>query len=195
MAAARHDREKVVQKATELFWSRGFHATSMRNLQQAIDLRPGSIYASFGSKEGLFKEALQHYADSNRARFEACIAAADGPLEGLKQFVRDSVIGRRGKAPNEICMLVKTVAELTEEDGDLLAFARQKLADVERTFAAVLEQAQQQGEVDPARDPARMARYLQIQLMGLRAYARTRGSDEELGELIDDIFAHLLPQT
>lgn len=191
MASAKYDRDEVISKATALFWSRGFHATSMRNLQQAVDLRPGSIYASFGSKEGLFKAALQHYTDANRARFEDCMAAAPSALEGLKQFVRDSVIARQGSAPNEICMLVKTVAELTEEDGELLSFARQKLADVETAFAAILKQAQAQGEVDPARDPARMARYLQIQLMGLRAYARANGADDELLKLIEDAFSYL----
>ena len=60
--SAKFNREDIIQKAANLYWEKGFHATSMRNLQEVIDMRPGSIYASFGSKEGLFKEALQHYA-------------------------------------------------------------------------------------------------------------------------------------
>ncbi|MFA0500949.1 TetR/AcrR family transcriptional regulator, partial [Vibrio sp. 10N.222.46.A1] len=52
---AKFDRQDVVDKATNLYWEKGFHATSMRNLQDVIDMRPGSIYAAFGSKEGLFK--------------------------------------------------------------------------------------------------------------------------------------------
>ncbi len=60
---AKFDRQKVIDKATNLYWKKGFHATSMRNLQTEIDMRPGSIYAAFGSKDGLFKEALRNYAD------------------------------------------------------------------------------------------------------------------------------------
>lgn len=66
MSTAKHDRQDAIQKATDLFWEKGFHATSMRNIQQAMDMRPGSIYASFGSKEGLFQESLQHYAGKRR---------------------------------------------------------------------------------------------------------------------------------
>lgn len=191
MASAKYDRQEVIRKATDLFWSRGFHATSMRNIQQAIDMRPGSIYACFGSKEGLFKEVLAFYAEANRARLEACLQAAPSALEGLKQFFRASVTGMGTSAPNEMCMLIKSIAELTEEDGELLADAKQRLRQVEETFAQILRRAQQQGDIDPSRDPSRMARYLQVQLMGLRAYARANGADAELRRLIEDAFAYL----
>ena len=46
------EREQVVYAASQLFWEKGFHATSTRDLQDAINMRPGSIYAAFGSKEG-----------------------------------------------------------------------------------------------------------------------------------------------
>ncbi len=49
----KHDRQVAIRKATDLFWKKGFHATSMRNLHDVIDMHPGSIYASFGSKESV----------------------------------------------------------------------------------------------------------------------------------------------
>ena len=60
--ATKFDRQDAVDKATHLYWEKCFHGTSMRNLQDVIDMRPGSIYACFGSKEGLFKEVLNNYA-------------------------------------------------------------------------------------------------------------------------------------
>ena len=59
---AKFDRTEVVEKATNLYWEKGYHGTSMRDLQTTVDLRPGSIYAAFGSKDNLFKEAINHYA-------------------------------------------------------------------------------------------------------------------------------------
>ncbi|MCT7654735.1 TetR/AcrR family transcriptional regulator [Oceanimonas sp. NS1] len=56
----------------------------MRTIQAAIDMRPGSIYASFGSKEGLFQEALTHYARSSRSRLAACVERASSPLKGYE---------------------------------------------------------------------------------------------------------------
>ncbi|MEH6648650.1 MAG: TetR/AcrR family transcriptional regulator [Motiliproteus sp.] len=191
MSTVKHDRQEAIQRATDLFWEKGFHATSMRNIQQAIDMRPGSIYASFGSKEGLFKETLQDYAKASGIRLNACLEASSSPLEGLRLFIKDSVIGCRESAPSGMCMLVKTISELTDENAELLAEAKRLLVGVETKFIALLEQAQQCGELDRSKSPQRMARYLQVQLMGLRAYARANEGDDQLNALIDDVFDHL----
>lgn len=191
MSTAKHDRQEAIQKATDLFWAKGFHATSMRNIQQAMDMRPGSIYASFGNKEGLFKETLQHYADSSKARLNACVEEASSPLKGLKLFIRDAVIGCREKAPSGMCMLVKTISELTGENADLLEQAKGLVKEMEHAFMEVLIQAQELGEIDANKAPDRLARSVQVQLMGLRAYVRANDGDEEIDALIDDAFAHL----
>lgn len=191
MSTAKHDRQEAIEKATDLFWEKGFHATSMRNIQQAMDMRPGSIYASFGSKEGLFKETLQHYADSSKTKLIACVEEESSPLMGLKLFIRDAVIGCREKAPSGMCMLVKTISELTGENQDLLDQAKDLVKEMEQAFMEVLVQAQEQGEIDSSKAPDRLARSVQVQLMGLRAYARANDGDEEVNALIDDIFDNL----
>ncbi|MEH6822606.1 MAG: TetR/AcrR family transcriptional regulator [Motiliproteus sp.] len=183
---AKQDRQDVIQKATGLFWEKGFHATSMRNIQQVIDMRPGSIYASFGSKEGLFKETLHHYAHTGLARLDACAEASSSPLEGLKLFITESVTGSRKSAPSGMCMLVKTISELTHDNADLLAEAKRLLGVIEEAFAVLLVQAKERGELDSSKDPERLARYLQVQLMGLRAYARANDDDAHIDALIED---------
>ena len=188
---AKFDRSEAIQKATNLFWEKGFHATSMRNLQDAIDMRPGSIYASFGSKEGLFKEALQCYSDSALAFLESCVAETSSPLEALKTFIKFNVVGSRKSSPSNLCMLVKTISELTEDNAELLAESKRLLAISEKAFAVLLSKAKDHGEIDASSDPKRLARFLQMQMMGLRAYARASDSDARVNELIDDVFAQL----
>lgn len=189
-SSAKYDREVAIRKATNLFWAKGFHATSMRNIQQAMDMRPGSIYASFGSKEALFKLALQCYLEQGQRKLEVSVFEAGSPLAGLKQFVEDAVLNSNDLAPSGMCMLVKTISELTEEHADLLAEARRLLKKMEQVFASVLHQAQAAREIDQDTDCDRLARYLQMQFMGLRAYARaTEDHGSQLQDLIDDTFA------
>jgi AcrR family transcriptional regulator len=188
---AKHDRQDAIQKATYLFWKKGFHATSMRNLQEVIDMRPGSIYACFGSKEGLFKETLRHYADTSLAQLTACTETAPSPLEALRMFIQSAVIGSRISSPSGMCMLVKSISELTEENADLLTEAKRLLSAVEDALAALLAQAKECGELDESKDPRRLACFLQMQLMGLRAYTRANDGDARVNELIDDVFACL----
>lgn len=190
-SAAKHDRQEVIHKATRLFWEKGFHATSMRNLQEVIDMRPGSIYASFGSKEGLFKEALQCYAIAGQQRLADCIDDSSSPLEALKSFITLTVMADRDALPSDMCLLMKTVAELTDDNAELLAEAKRLLGKIEDAFTELLLQAQRNGELDRSRDARRLARLMQMQLMGLRAYARTNDGCDRVSDLIDDAFACL----
>lgn len=190
--SAKYDRQEVVQKATDLFWRKGYHATSMRNLQEAVDLRPGSIYGGFGSKEGLFKETLQNYADKSVETLKSFSEIHDSPLEALKAFVTSVVsVSKSPQAPSNMCMLVKTISELTEDNAELVAEAQRLLARMESEFAELFKQAQNNGELDATKDPKRLASLLQLQLMGLRAYVRSN-KDANVEQLIEDAFATML---
>ncbi|WP_238062442.1 helix-turn-helix domain-containing protein [Psychrobacter sp. Ps3] len=57
---------QALEHAIALFWQKGFHATSLKDIEHALDMRPGSIYAAFGNKDGLFQEALDYYASAWR---------------------------------------------------------------------------------------------------------------------------------
>lgn len=188
--AAKFDRQQVINQATDLYWQKGFHATSMRNLQDVIDMRPGSIYAAFGSKDGLFKEVLHNYTQQGITHLNRCLDEASSPLEGLKQFIRHIVINTKHEAPSGMCMLAKTIAELTEEHQQLLEEAQSCFKTMELAFADVMRQAQQYNEVPPQKDPLKLARHLQVQVAGLRTYAKANDDDALLQEMIDDIFIH-----
>jgi AcrR family transcriptional regulator len=187
---AKFDRQQVVDKAKDLYWQKGFHATSMRNLQDVIDMRPGSIYATFGSKEGLFKEALQHYKNSGLATLAKCRENSDSPIAALKLFMRKLIVDTQKGAPNSICMLAKTVAELTDQNQELLDLAIAAMNEIEKAFEALVIEAQSMGEVDSAKDSARLASHVQIQISGLRTYAKTHPGAQNLNSMIDEVFAH-----
>ncbi len=56
-----YDRDQVIGQATAVFWERGYGQTSVCDLVAATGLQPGSLYAAFGSKKGVFLEVLDHY--------------------------------------------------------------------------------------------------------------------------------------
>lgn len=189
--SSKQNRQDVVDKATNLYWEKGFHGTSMRNLQDVIDMRPGSIYAAFGSKEGLFKEALQHYAQQGADNLAAFKASSGSPLKGLKLFVEAAVINSQTCAPSGMCMLAKTISELTEEHPELLAEATRLLNAVEQDLTNTFIEAQSAGEIDKDKDAQQLARYLQVQIMGLRTYARVAPDKKAVNEMIQTLFTSL----
>jgi AcrR family transcriptional regulator len=58
------DRGAALEAAMVLFWRKGFAATSMNDLCDAMDVRSPSLYAAFGSKEALYREALERYVET-----------------------------------------------------------------------------------------------------------------------------------
>ena len=56
-----YDRDEVTDRAMRLFWAQGFHATSTRELTDAMGVNAYSLYAEFGSKEALYEAALERY--------------------------------------------------------------------------------------------------------------------------------------
>ncbi len=59
------DRDAALDAATEMFWRRGFSATSMADLCEAMGISAPSLYAAFGSKEDLYEAALKHYSETS----------------------------------------------------------------------------------------------------------------------------------
>ena len=187
---AKFDRQDVVDKATNLYWEKGFHATSMRNLQDVIDMRPGSIYAAFGSKEGLFKETLARYTELGILNLNQFRSETGSPIKALENFVKRAVVESKQSAPNGMCMLAKTVAELTDEHAELLEEAKKSLKIMESEFAKLIAEAQELGEISKEREPTQLARHVQVQIAGLRTYAKTCDDIDLLNSMVEDIFKY-----
>ncbi len=184
---ASYDRDKVLKSAMDLFWAKGFHATSLKDLETALDMRPGSIYAAFGSKEGLYAEALRLYSGTTQAGL-AAMMASDGPrLKALANYVRFLGGQERIAVPSRACMLVKTILEMPDDDPKLRSLAEELIDRMEAALAETLRNAKAAGELPEDADPVRLAGRLQAELIGLRAYAQRINAQDRVAQVAEDI--------
>lgn len=188
---AKYNRNDVIHKAMLLFWEKGYNGTSTRDLQQVLDMRPGSIYAAFGSKEQLYREALEHYSQEMSELLSQCITDAGSPLAGLEMFFHRVIIDLCDSNPCEICMLAKTLTEVRETQPERMALARQLLKLTEDRFMDILQQAKECGEIAERADPRILAKQLQVQMIGLRIYMKASRNPKSLSEQISSIFSNL----
>lgn len=162
------DREQVLGRATEAFWEHGYCATSISQLVEATQLKPGSLYAAFDSKQGLFLAALDFYAGRSLERLRGALDGAADPLQGIRRFFGQLVrAGAEGKRPRG-CLLVNTVLEVGRHDPEVQARVKAHLAEIESVFVAALEEAQVQGLLAAERSPRSVARFLMTTIWGLR---------------------------
>ena len=187
--SAGFNKEDVLEKAMRLFWARGYHPTSMKDLETAIDMRPGSIYAAFGSKEALFGEALQRYAAKSREQLAEMMKHEASPIAGLAAHIRKLGANISTSTPSNACMLVKTLLETAHVNPELRDQTEGLIEDVETGFADAFRQAQKQGQIDEKLDAGLLASRLQSDIFGMRAYAERSVDRERITQLADQIAA------
>lgn len=167
------DPDVVLDRALELFWERGYDATSMADLVEHLGIGRASLYATFGSKHDLYLKALDRYLlRVNPSPLE--YLSRPGPALPLvrtlvERYARECAedVHRRG------CMVVNAAIERLP--GDPLVARRVEMAwdGLEAALAAALHRAQAQGELSPEKDPRSLARFFLVFLQGLRVLSKT----------------------
>ena len=193
---ARHDYAISLERAAHLFWEKGYHACSLKDLEATLDMRPGSIYAAFGSKEQLFEAALMTYYQQLVQGMEEVLEAHERVLDGLSAYLRRLAAEATGStgarsAPVSACMMVKTLLEVTTDTPGLSHTVNQLFDRIESDLTALLEHALDQGELPRGSDCARLARLWQAQIMALRTFAHREVDAESVEQLAEDMVALL----
>lgn len=181
-----YDRDALIAQARDLFWRQGWAGTSLKDLERALKLKPGSFYAAFGSKDALYALTLERYTQDGMARLRA-LADELGPKAALQAQPRRVI--EDADAPTRACMLAKTYAELQAKDHDLATAAGTHLAQMRACFADLFRRAQNAGEIGADHDPERLATRYQSDLLGLRLSAER--SDVDAQAIAADIAADL----
>ncbi|HKH09517.1 MAG TPA: TetR/AcrR family transcriptional regulator [Rubrobacter sp.] len=169
--------EEALDAAVQLFWLRGYGATSMRDLLDGMGIGRGSFYDTFGDKHALFLAALDRFESSRTSWIDE--ALEDSGLDGIEEVFRRTIEGMVRFEPRRGCLLANTAVELAPHDPEVAARISRYVRRTEEAFTGALVRAQGAGEI-PAEssDPKVLARFLVSNLHGLRVLARA-GSDRQ----------------
>jgi AcrR family transcriptional regulator len=189
--AAPYDRDAALDAALTLFWEKGFHATSLKDLEGALEMKPGSIYAAFTSKERLYLLALERYFERSRMAFQDHVRHAASPLAALSSHFRAFAQLGPQDGGRRACMLTKTLVDTRATDPAIVAATRKYLAAMQIAFADVFSEAKSAGEIDPASDPDRLARRFQANLTALRLSADQGLGTDAFVDLAEDMALEL----
>ena len=175
------DREAALTQATHLFWRKGYEATSIADLTGAMGIGSPSLYAAFGSKEDLYKQALAHYVDLYEALVWGRFQAAKTAREAVECYLLDSakvLTGSQCDIPRGCMVTLSDVGgEGYPELGDIVRSARHASLD---RLEARLNAAKAQGELAATTDSAALARFFQTVQSGMSILARDGATAAEL---------------
>ncbi|BCH32188.1 TetR family transcriptional regulator [Mesorhizobium sp. L-8-10] len=183
------DREKVLDRATRLFWERGFGGTSISDLEAAMGIGRTSIYAAFGAKEDLFMAAIDHYDATYSIKLRNALNAGLPVRQAIERYFEELMIAF-GDPDLPLGCLVTNVA--VEGDRGTTRMGRRIAASITRaedTFYRMLRQAQVEGAIDPRADVRAIGRYLVASTHGLSALAKANSDLNALRDVVAVIMA------
>lgn len=181
------ERDQVLDQAMHAFWDQGYCATSMSQLVKATGLNPGSIYAAFKSKEGIFMAALDHYGEASVKRIRRSIDSADNPLDGIRSYFRQLAATAADPAAKRSCFLVNTVLELARQNPKVQQRINHHFAAVESCFVEALTAACDGGRLSPDTDTAALAAFLMSSIWGLRVLGATDPSAARADAVVNQV--------
>ncbi|PTR23584.1 TetR family transcriptional regulator [Rhodococcus sp. OK519] len=85
------DTQAVLEAAMRLFWEHGYDATSMTQLREVTGLSSASLYGAFGSKQGLFERAAEHYVAGPGSVTDVMADETLGPREAIARLLHGSI--------------------------------------------------------------------------------------------------------
>ncbi|KAF1027918.1 MAG: HTH-type transcriptional repressor ComR [Acinetobacter bereziniae] len=173
------DREKALIQARDFFWQHGYEGTSMSDLVEVLGIASARIYKAFGSKEALFREAVQHY-EKNEGGFALDALKQQNIKDAMTQLFQDAV-----KLYTQInhsfgCMVVSSASILSEENQNLLEWMTQQRIERGQSLVQRFEQAKSDGQLLADADPEILGQYYGLILHGLSVQARDGYSETML---------------
>ncbi|MFE7659748.1 TetR/AcrR family transcriptional regulator [Streptomyces celluloflavus] len=150
------DVEEVLEAAMLLFWEQGYEATSLAQLRAATGLSSASLYGAFGSKEGLFKRAVEHYMKGPGGTLDVIEDESVSPRVAVAGLLHGSIDMQADTSHPTGCLIALSGtmrAPGEEHTGVRAAVAARREADRVRIRACV-ERGVAVGELDADVDGA-----------------------------------------
>jgi len=180
-----YDPEQALRQAIEVFWKKGFAATSLDDIAAATGMNRPSLYAAFGNKHALYLQALTHYQQRSAAEMREIFARND-PLRVTLMGIYDAALtlffsGGRGRG----CFSIGTATTEAADDPEVRAMLAESTRRVDAAFEHRIRAAQQAGDISAHIDPAALAGLASATLHTLAIRARAGVPRTELRRLAE----------
>lgn len=167
------DEQEVLQKAVCLFWDKGYNGTSMQELVDGLGISRSSLYDTFGDKHQLYIKALEAYGAGSGSQMCSMISEAPSAKEAIKSLLNMVVGNLLGDEQRKGCFIVNAGVELGAHDDEVSKLICQNERQLEAAFLKAISQGQQSGELDKAKDPQALARFLSNTVKGLQVSVKS----------------------
>jgi AcrR family transcriptional regulator len=180
------DMDAALAKALDVFSERGYHAASISELMEAMELTSGSVYKAFKDKRGVFLAAFDRYRKIRRELLDARLAKVGTGREKVRELLISYAISSHGVSGLRGCLVVGSANELAIFDAE----AARRVSDAfdvnEAHLLELIRIGQQDGSISAKTNSASAARALLCLTAGMRVVGKTGRTETDMAIVAEE---------
>jgi len=185
------DEDELLEKATNLFWRKGYNATSAQDLVDELKINRSSLYNTYSDKKTLFKKALKKYQEQQTQAVLDLLNNADDPEKAIQQVFDDLVKESNEDTAAKGCFMVNTAVEIAGQDEEIGTLVHANNQSVEDALTIAIEKGQKMGQFSTKNAARAYARFLFGSINALRVIARSGADKSALNDVASISLASL----
>ncbi len=179
------DRDEVLTKAMNLFWKKGYHATSIQDLVDHLSINRGSIYATFIGKDELYKEAVTLYRSQNAVALKLFLLENSSVKEGIKSLMYRNLDQVKCDPERKGCFIVNCTTEYIPTHTDAVSIVDENRNIFLKTVTAYIQSGIDSGEISSSSSAYSLANLVYTFFSGMMVVSKTSDDYSELENSID----------
>lgn len=179
------DRDEVLRRSMQLFWSKGYEGTSLADLLQATELSKSSLYASFGDKRSLFLEAFDLYCKQRLELLDSILQSGLSARQSIENLVRQIILYGMHSDSSCGCMVANEAVEFGPHDANIQERVLADFQMVEDRFCDAIACGQAEGSIKSQQDPRSLARFILVTLQGVQVMTRANAEQARIADAVN----------
>ena len=169
----------------ELFWEKGFHATSMQDLVSHLGINRASLYDTYGGKEQLFDKAFSHYRASAGNWLAELFQQEVSVKEGFRRLFSTAIMEAMEDPNRKGCFVVNTTTEMVPGNGKMDQTLMEHKTRMERLFVSYVQQGINNGELLADKNAQEIGLMLFTLYNGIRVVSKIDTDANKLQKVVD----------
>ncbi len=183
--------EDAVKDALNLFWSKGYHASSVTDLADSTGLLRGSLYKAFESKHHILVEALKLYSADALSAIDRTLGSSESPLEGIKKVIQYVAKATTGEAGKKGCFMANTTLEMASQDPIILEIVERHYQRMAIVFNQTLKLAQEKKEISKNTNISSLSDLILCWIQGARIIGKTSNGSKQVNSSLIILLSNL----
>jgi TetR/AcrR family transcriptional repressor of nem operon len=173
----------VLEKATDLFWNKGYNGTSMQDLVDGLGISRSSLYDTYTDKHTLFIKSLDHYKKKVSAGMMTIIEGSASAKQTIHRLMNYFINQLTRDPEHKGCFLVNSAVELASHDQVINGMLCESDRQMESMLVDAIEKGQKTGEITNPQSASSLANFIFNNIKGMRVTARSTADKRVFDEI------------